>query len=46
MDFIEGNFLNQQIESIKILSTYINTLKRVGEGLGEYEFDKTTLGGK
>lgn len=46
MDFIEGNFLNEQIESIKILSNYVNTLKRVGGGLGEYEFDKNLLNEK
>lgn len=45
MDFIEANFLAEQIHSIKQRSHYVNTLRRLGEGLGEYHFDKTTLGG-
>lgn len=46
-DFIEGNFLNEQVESIKEISNYVNTLKRLkGSPLGEYQFDKLTLGGK
>jgi len=44
-DFIEANFLGEQIDSIKLLGNYIGTLKRIGGGLGEYQFDKTTLGG-
>ena len=45
MDFLESNFLNEQIDSIKQLGNYIGTLKRLGKGLGEYQFDKLTLGG-
>lgn len=43
MDFIEGNFLEEQVESIKQFSDYVTNLKRVGPGLGEYQFDKLTL---
>lgn len=43
-DFIEGNYLQEQVESIKQIGDYITNLKRVGPGLGEYQFDKTTLG--
>jgi len=43
MDFIEGNYLTEQVEAIKELSDYITNLKRVGPGLGEYMFDKETL---
>lgn len=46
LDFIESNFLGEQIDSIKQLGNYIGTLKRVGEGLGEFQFDKVTLGGE
>lgn len=44
-DFLEGNFLNEQVEGIKQLSDYCTNLRRVGPGLGEYLFDKETLGG-
>ena len=44
-DFIESNFLHEQVEAIKELSGYITNLERVGEGLGEYQFDKLTLNG-
>merc|ERR1712046_364523 len=43
-DFLEGNFLNEQVESIKQIADYVANLKRVGEGLGEYLFDQHTLG--
>lgn len=42
-DFIEGNFLTEQVEAIKEISGYITNLKRVGPGLGEYQFDRETL---
>merc|ERR1712046_182283 len=44
-DFLEGNFLNEQVESIKAISDHVTNLRRVGSGLGEYLFDKQTLGG-
>ena len=43
MDFLEENFLEEQVESIKLFSDYVTNLKRVGPGLGEYQFDKLTL---
>ena len=43
--FIESNFLHEQVEAIKELSDFITNLERIGEGLGEYQFDKLTLGG-
>merc|ERR1711893_145603 len=43
-DFIEANYLTEQVEAIKELSDYCTNLKRVGPGLGEYIFDKETLG--
>jgi len=39
-DYIEGNFLNEQVDAIKDLADKITNLKRVGEGLGVYLFDK------
>ena len=42
-DFIEGNFLTEQVESIKKMAEYITMLKRCGPGLGEFQFDKLTL---
>ena len=39
-DFLEGNFLKEQVESIKEFSDYITNLNRVGPGLGEFLFDK------
>ncbi|XP_050411236.1 soma ferritin [Patella vulgata] len=45
-DFLEGTFLAEQVESIKQISDYVSSLKRVAPGLGEYMFDKETLGEK
>nr|AXL95448.1 ferritin [Conus ermineus] len=42
-DFVEDNFLKEQVETIKEISDYITNLKRVGTGLGEFIFDKETL---
>lgn len=42
-DFIEANYLTEQVEAIKELSDYVTQLKRCGPGLGEYLFDKETL---
>lgn len=42
-DFLEENYLEEQVESIKELASYVTSLKRVGPGLGEYTFDKETL---
>jgi len=44
-DFLETEYLGEQVESIKELADYITQLKRCGPGLGEYMFDKETLGG-
>jgi ferritin heavy chain len=42
-DFLEGNFLKEQVASIEEISQYISNLKRVGTGLGEFLFDKETM---
>ena len=47
-DFLESEFLEEQVESIKELSNFVNTLTRLSKdnyALGEYQFDKVTLKG-
>jgi len=39
-DFLEDNYLREQVESIEEIAKFITNLKRVGKGLGEYMFDK------
>jgi ferritin heavy chain len=38
-DFIEGEFLNEQVEAIKKIAGYVSQLRRVGKGHGVYHFD-------
>ena len=40
-DFLEGEFLKEQVESIKKIAEYVTQIKQVGPGLGEYMFDKS-----
>ncbi|XP_065179533.1 soma ferritin-like [Sycon ciliatum] len=40
-DFLEGEYLKEQVDAIKQLSDYCAQLKLVGDGLGVYHFDKT-----
>ena len=42
-DFIEGNYLHEQVDAIKELAGHCTNLKRVGPGHGEYHFDRETL---
>lgn len=42
-DFIESEYLNEQVEAMNQLASYITQLERCGSGLGEYLFDKETL---
>lgn len=39
-DFLESEYLTEQVEAIKKLGDHVTNLKRVGSGLGEYMFDK------
>jgi len=39
-DFLEGEYLKEQVEAIKELSDHVTQLKRVGPGLGEFMYDK------
>jgi len=42
-DWIEANFLTEQVEAIKEISDHITNLKRVGSGMGEYLYDKHSM---
>ncbi|CAH1267447.1 FTH1 [Branchiostoma lanceolatum] len=44
-DFLNYHFLKEEVTRIKQLGDYVTKLKRVGSGLGEYIFDRDTLGG-
>nr|AAQ12076.1 ferritin-like protein [Pinctada fucata] len=39
MDFIESEYLEEQVNAIKEISDHITQLKRVGPGLGEYQYE-------
>jgi len=43
-DFLESEYLGEQVDAIKMLGDHITQLKRVGPGLGEYMYDKESLG--
>ncbi|XP_035208323.1 soma ferritin-like [Stegodyphus dumicola] len=45
-NFLESEFLQEQVEHIKELSNYVSNLHRVGDGLGEYLFDRETMHSK
>lgn len=40
VDFLETEFLHEQVDAIKEISDYVTNLERVGDGLGVYMFDK------
>nr|UYM80476.1 ferritin-like protein [Membranipora membranacea] len=42
-DFIEANYLTEQVEAISDIAKHITNLKRVGPGLGEYQFNKHSI---
>lgn len=39
-DFLESEFLEEQVEAIKKIGDYITQMKRAGPGLGEWHFDR------
>ena len=43
-DFMEEHFLSPKVELLKEISDHFTNLKRVGVGLGVYQFDHETLG--
>ncbi|XP_043477568.1 soma ferritin-like [Leptopilina heterotoma] len=40
MDFLEGEYLTEQVDSIRAIAAHVTNLERVGEGLGVFVFDK------
>jgi len=42
-DFIENEFLNEQVECINKLGKLLTQAKRCGDGLGEYQFKHLTI---
>merc|ERR1712224_676421 len=40
MDFVESEFLEDQLNSIKEISDWVTQLRRVGDGQGEFLFDQ------
>jgi len=45
-DFLETNYLDEQVQSINEIAKLIVNAKRCGDGLGAYVFDKETMGGE
>ena len=43
-DFIEGEFLKEQVEAIKEIADLVTKMKRAGDGLGLHIIDKELLG--
>merc|ERR1711862_729414 len=39
-DFIEGEYLEEQVEAIKKVSTYVSQLRRIGKGEAVWHFDR------
>jgi len=42
-DYLESEFLDEQVKAIKEIGDHITQLKRVGPGVGEYLYDKESL---
>ncbi|CAF3358744.1 unnamed protein product [Rotaria socialis] len=42
-DYLEGEFIEEQVKSLQEYAGYITNLRRVGPGLGEYIFDREEL---
>jgi len=42
-DYLESEFLNEQVESINEIGKLIKNAERCGAGLGEFQFDKLTM---
>ncbi|CAL5363919.1 unnamed protein product [Camellia sinensis] len=42
-DFVESEFLTEQVEAIKKMSEYVAQLRRVGKGHGVWHFDQMLL---
>jgi len=44
-DFLESNFLDEQVQSINEIAKLVVKAKRCGDGLGAYQFDHISMGG-
>ncbi|XP_078180607.1 ferritin-1, chloroplastic-like [Carex rostrata] len=44
-DFIEGEYLQEQVEAIKKISEFVAQLRRIGKGHGVWHFDQALLNG-
>ncbi|XP_071722510.1 ferritin-1, chloroplastic-like [Rutidosis leptorrhynchoides] len=44
-DFIESEYLSEQVDAIKKISDYVSQLRRVGKGHGVWHFDQMLLEG-
>ena len=42
-DFLEGEFLKEQVDAIKEISDLLTKAKKCGPGLGEFHFDEEAL---
>jgi len=42
-DFLETEYLEEQVKSIKELAGHVTNLNRVGKGLGEFQYDKELM---
>ena len=42
-DFVESEFLGEQVDAIKKISEYVAQLRRVGKGHGVWHFDQMLL---
>ncbi|KAK2982733.1 hypothetical protein RJ640_025149 [Escallonia rubra] len=42
-DFVENEFLTEQVDAIKKISEYVSQLRRVGKGHGVWQFDQKLL---
>ncbi|XP_067118268.1 ferritin heavy chain-like [Centruroides vittatus] len=46
MDFLENEYLTEQVESIDEINTYVTKLRRMDSGMGEYLIDRELSGEK
>lgn len=42
-DFLETYFLQEQVDSIKEFADHVTNLRRVGDGVGTYMYDRDLL---
>lgn len=42
-DFLETYFLQEQVDSIKEIADHVTNLRRVGDGVGVYMYDRDLL---